>query len=114
MARKTPTYLAEGIEDGVALCSSSNWGHSLHLRDRSGSSRHNVSEATDDLREGTLADDDEGAVDDGDALCWGLKGLRLLGDHLDVGDDLSGGGLRGDSGYESRGEEVAEKHDWKL
>lgn len=38
--------------------------------------------------EGTLSDDDQRTVDDGDGLSRSLKGLRLLGDHLDIADHL--------------------------
>jgi hypothetical protein len=40
-------------------------------------------------REGALADDDQRAVDGIDALGRRLQSLALLGDGLDVGDDLS-------------------------
>lgn len=41
-------------------------------------------------REGALADDDQGRVEEGDGLGRGLQGLRLLRDHLEIVHDLGG------------------------
>lgn len=61
-------------------------------------------------REGTLADDDQRAIDNSDALSRRLKGLALLSDDLEVVDNLSGRQLREDRGADGqgRGEDGAE------
>jgi hypothetical protein len=63
----------------------------LHLRDGSGCGADNVGESGDELGKWALADDDQRTINDGDALSWSLQSLRLLGEHLDVGDDLGWG-----------------------
>jgi hypothetical protein len=104
--RRTATYLAERIEDGVTLRSSRHWSHAVHLCNGGGSRAHNVREASDDLLiccqscqvEGLLKDatygkwalsnNDEGTIDDGDGLSRSLESLALIGDHLDVVNNL--------------------------
>lgn len=81
-------HLAECIEDGVTFVSSWDRRHALHLRKGSSASSNNVGKSGDYLRKWALADDNERTVDDGDTLSWCLKSLALLGDHLEVGDDL--------------------------
>jgi hypothetical protein len=61
----------------------------LHLRDGSGHGANNVGETDNELGEWALADDDQRTINDSDALSWSLESLRLLGEHLDIGDDLS-------------------------
>lgn len=84
----------------------------MHLcKSRSGCG-NNVRESGNDLGEWTLTDNDQRAIDDGDALGWCLKSLALLGDHLDVADHLLWGGLGKDwCDHGHRGDEdFVERH----
>lgn len=87
------THLAESVEDSIRIRTSRDRRHALHLGKGSGGSGNDISESRDDLREWSLTNDDQGAVDDGDALSGSLEGLALLSDHSDVADDLGGGRL---------------------
>jgi hypothetical protein len=104
-------YFTEGIEDSVSISASCDSGHTPHLSNSSGGSGDNVRETGNNLWEGALANNDQRGVEEGDGLGRGLEGLALLGDHLDVGDDLGGSGLCHDGCGEgnSRGEEGAER-----
>jgi hypothetical protein len=63
-------------------------------------------------RERALSNDDQWTIDEAEGLSRGLEGLALLGDHLDVGDNLSRCSLRhdGSSHGQSRKCEVAERN----
>jgi hypothetical protein len=104
-------YFTEGVEDSVSIGTSCDRSHTLHLRKSSAASRDDVRETRNDLWEGALANNDQRGVDEGDGLGWGLEVLALLGDHLNVGDDLGRSGLCHDGGGEgnSRSEEGAER-----
>lgn len=82
------THLAECLKDGIALRSSRNTGHALHLGNSGGTSGHDVRKSGNDLGERALTDDDQRTIDDSDTLSWCLKSLALLGDQFQVGDNL--------------------------
>lgn len=93
-------YLSKGIGNSRSIGLTRDGRGALHLRNGGSSSRHNVGEASNDLlctgwrlsvgcvwsrslgksvklvgtyREGALTDNDEGSVDDGNALSWSLQ-----------------------------------------
>ena len=109
-------YLAESVEDVVTVSTGCHVSHAVHLLDGSRGSGHDVDEASDDLGEWTLSDQNQWSIHEIDALCWGLKRLALLGKHLDVADDLGRRGLCDDRSSEShRDEDVAERdHDCEF
>lgn len=76
--------LAECIEDGIGIGAGGDGIGSLHLCNGGSGGGDDVGEASNDLRERTLADDDERPVEDGDGLGGSLDGLRLGGEHLNV------------------------------
>lgn len=98
------THFTECVEDGISLSTCWDWRTTIHLHNSSSTSLNDIREASDDLGEWTLADDDERTVDDGDGLSRCLEGLALCGEHLDVVDHLSGsdscsdGSCKGQSG----------------
>lgn len=75
----------------------------MHLNESLSGGRDDVCETEDDLWEGTLSDHDEGAVDWSELRGGHLEVLGLLGDALDVGDDLVGGGGCHCAGCHGRG-----------
>ncbi len=82
----------------------------MHLSKSGGGSDHDVIEASDDLGKRSQANDDQGPVDDTDALRWSLERLALRCQRPDVVDNLSGRRLSGDGRRKGHngGEEVAE------
>ena len=92
-------YFAVGVEDRVRIASFSDGRSGLHLRELGSRGRHDLFEGLDDMGKRPLADDDQWAIQQADALCWGLKLLRSLGEDLNGSDNLSS---HGDSGKAER------------
>jgi len=95
-------YLAESFEDGIALRAGWDIRHAVHLLNVGCAGGDDVYEAIDDIREGSLTNSNQRSVHDSDALCWALKRLALLGERLDVFDNLSGRALRNDGSRKSQ------------
>jgi len=93
---------AECIEDGVSLSTSLDGLRAVHLSDGNSDSGDDVGETSNDRGEGSLANDDERSVDNGDGLGRCLESLALGGDHLDVVDHLGRGKSRRDGSSESQ------------
>ena len=85
-------YFAVGVEDRVRIASFSDGRSGLHLRKLGSRGRIDLFEGLDDPGERPLADDDQWAIQQADALCWGLKLLRSFGEVLDGTDNLSSHG----------------------
>jgi hypothetical protein len=86
------SHLANGLVDCVSIFARSNLRHPVHFRDSSLRGRDDICQANADHGVWPLADNDQWTIDNGNALCWLLKGLRLPGDLLDVIPDLSWSG----------------------
>lgn len=62
----------------------------MHLGDSDGRRADDVGESSNDLRERTLTDNDQRAIDDRDGLGRCLQRLRFLSKRADVVDHLAG------------------------
>lgn len=88
-----------------------DWRGPSQLIDKHGCSAHNISEPSNDLRERALANNNQGSIENGDALSGCLEGLGLVGDRLDtVGDLLRSGNSHGRGGHGDSSEDLGEEH----
>lgn len=117
-------YFTESVEDEVGIGSARaevpgvdllisllDGLGALQLGNQHGCRAHDISETRDQTGEWALSDNDQGRVDEGDALGRRLKVLGLLGDHFDaVGDLLGSGGGHGCGSQGEAGEDLGEEH----
>jgi hypothetical protein len=82
------SYFTVSVVDLVGVWSVCDWLGAVLRGDVLGRSVDDVVESSDDLGKGTLADDEQRAIDSSDRISWALQRCKFLGKKLEARDGL--------------------------